>query len=390
MVGVGETYLIPYGIALGASASQVAFLAAIPALAGALLQVRSAAVTQSIGSRTKLINFMVFFHALAWLPIILIPYVFPSELHTSHAVWLLLGAAVIFASFGAFSVPAWQSLMSDYIPVTKRGRYFGWRNRLQGFLTVGIAVLAGLLLNHFGKETLMGFSIIFTFAMLCRFAAWGCLTRMIEPFRKNLHDDYFSFIDFIKGMATRNFARFVLFVSLMNFSAFISGPLLSVFLLKDLGMDYASYTFVVTSAALSGFVFQRFLGGWADRLGNIRIIKITGWGVTLIPFLWLPSHHLAYIFFVQVFAGAVWGGFNMLVANFMLEAVTPQKKIRCISYFNVVNSLAMVLGASLGGFLLPHLPPVFGYSFLTLFLISCAGRLLVMIFASRMVKEIRL
>lgn len=389
MMGIGEFYLIPYGIALGANAAQIAFLTAIPPLVGALLQIRSAQVTEHIGSRTKLINVMVFLHASAWLPIILIPYVFPHEVHTERAIWLLLAAAVVFASAGAFAVPAWQSLMSDYIPVKKRGRYFGWRNRLQGVLMVTVSVLAGLLLDHIGKGLIWGFTALFTFAMLCRFSAWWCLTRMAEPFRKSAHDDYFSFLDFVKGMSSRNFARFVLFVSLMSLAANISGPLLPIFLLKDLGFDYTGYMIVVTTAALSGFVFQSFFGHFADREGNIRMIKLSGWGVALIPFLWLPSHHVGYLFFVQIFAGAVWGGFNMLVSNFMLEAVTPQKKIRCISYFNLTNTFASLIGASLGGWLLPRLPQSFGYSFLTLFLLSCAGRMLVMFFGSRMVKETR-
>ena len=45
---------------------------------------------------------------------------------------------VLFSSVGAFTVPAWQSLMSDYIPVKKRGKYFGWRNKVQGAVAIPI------------------------------------------------------------------------------------------------------------------------------------------------------------------------------------------------------------------------------------------------------------
>src|SRR3989338_4975536 len=115
MVGVSDSYLIPYGIALGASSSQVALLASVPMLVASILQVRSAGVTQSIGSRTKLINWMVFFHALSWLPIILIPYLLSRNEIRHLAPWALLAAAIVYMCCGAFAVPAWQSLMSDYI-----------------------------------------------------------------------------------------------------------------------------------------------------------------------------------------------------------------------------------------------------------------------------------
>ena len=75
--------------------------------------------------------------------------------------------------------------------------------------------------------------------------------------------------------------------------------------------------------------------------------------------------------------------------NFMMEAVSPEKRIRCLSYFNLMNSAAVFMGASFGGLLFHHLPPLFGYSFLTLFLISCVGRFLVMSLIADKVQEVR-
>lgn len=386
MLGVSEAYLIPYCIALGATQSQIAFLATAPAVVACFLQLKSASLTQTIGSRVKLINFMVFFHALSWVPIIAIPYLF---LKPSLLPWALLLSVTLFTSFGAFAVPAWQSLMSDYIPVKKRGSYFGWRNRLQGIFMVSVSVSAGLILHYYGKEAITGFTLIFIFAMLCRFLAWGCLRQMAEPFRHTSHDIYFSFLDFVKQSRTSNFAKFVLFVSLMSFSVNISAPLLAVFLLKDIGFSYAAFMGIVTIASMSAFLFQTAFGKAADRLGNLKVLEFAGWGIALIPILWTVSRNLYYLFFVQFMAGAVWGGFNLLVANFMMEAVSPQKRIRCISYFNMVNSVAIFLGAALGGIAIHWLPPLFGYSYLTLFLLSCACRVWVMIFVSGKVKEVR-
>src|SRR3989338_3138381 len=104
MLGVSEMYLIPYGIALGASASEIGFLASVPMLVAALIQTHSARVTEHIGSRLKLINFIVFFHALAWVPIIALPYILPLFGRGHWTPWFLLAAVTLFASFGAFAV----------------------------------------------------------------------------------------------------------------------------------------------------------------------------------------------------------------------------------------------------------------------------------------------
>lgn len=390
MIGVSDAYLIPYGIALGASAQQVAFLTAVPMLVAALLQMRSASLTQSIGSRVKLIDRIVLLHALAWLPILAVPWTFPAgSPRGPWAPWALLAAVTVFASFGAFAVPAWQSLMSDYIPVRRRGAYFGWRNRLQGLVTVGVSVAAGLVLHAAGERELEGFLFLFAFAMLCRLYAWACVRRMEEPFRKTSHDVYFSFFAFLRQIRTSNFARFVLFVSLFSFSANLSGPLIPVFLLRDLGFDYATYMIVMTTATLAGFLGQGFWGKFGDLDGNVKALRRAGWAIAVTPLLWMVSREPGWLFFVQLFAGCAWGGFNLLVSNFILEAVTPEKRIRCFSYFNVMNSFAVLLGAALGGSLYRRMPPFQGHSYLSLFLLSCGLRLFVMRFLASAVREVR-
>jgi MFS family permease len=104
----------------------------------------------------------------------------------------------------------------------------------------------------------------------------------------------------------------------------------------------------------------------------------------------MVSLKLWYLFLVQFVGGFFWGGFNLLQLNFVMEAVSPEKRIRCLSYLNVMNALALLLGSAAGGALIHRLPPFFGYSFLTLFLISCLVRLLVVFFMSAKVREVRL
>ena len=175
----------------------------------------------------------------------------------------------------------------------------------------------------------------------------------------------------------------------MSLSVNISAPLLTVFILKDLGFSYAVYMALITGAAFANFMTQQIWGHYGDRVGNAKAMKLAGWGIAVIPFFWLVSRNAAYLFVVQCFAGSVWGGFNLVLVNFIIESVSPEKRIRCISYFNVMNSLFVFLGAVLGGLAIHRLPALFGYSFLSLFLLSCVARLAVMAFLSKKVREVR-
>jgi uncharacterized membrane protein YfcA len=55
----------------------------------------------------------------------------------------------------------------------------------------------------------------------------------------------------------------------------------------------------------------------------------------------------------------------------------------------LINGLAIFAGAGLGGWLSVHLPPMFGYPLLSLFLVSSVGRLLVHLLLGEKFQEVR-
>ena len=109
----------------------------------------------------------------------------------------------------------------------------------------------------------------------------------------------------------------------------------------------------------------------------------------LVPLFWLFSQHPAYLMLVQMFAGFSWSGLTLSSGNFIYDAVTPQKRVRCIAYFNVINGVALFLGSSVGGYLASRLPPLFGYPLLGIFEISCACRVCIYLLLSRSFREVR-
>jgi MFS family permease len=109
----------------------------------------------------------------------------------------------------------------------------------------------------------------------------------------------------------------------------------------------------------------------------------------LVPIFWLFSHHPLYLLCVQIWTGFAWSGVTLCAGNFIYDAVTPQKRVRCIAYFNVINGVAVFLGSLAGGFLASRLPPLFGYRLLSLFALSCFGRLMFYLLLSRRFREVR-
>jgi hypothetical protein len=80
---------------------------------------------------------------------------------------------------------------------------------------------------------------------------------------------------------------------------------------------------------------------------------------------------------------------HSFLGQFYLRCGAPPKRVRCISYFNVINGTALFLGASLGGLLASTLPPLLGYPLLTLFALSSLRRLVLYFLLFNRFSEVR-
>lgn len=384
MIGLTQDYIIPYALALKASVKQIGLLSSLPNLCAALIQLKSADFTERLASRKKIILSSVFFQALTLLPIMFIPYCMKDN----PAVMLIV-FVVIFTGFGAVSLGPWLSLMSEYIPARKRGAYFGWRNRVLGFMVVVSSLSAGVILQLLKHNVLKGFLIILILALIARVSCCYFLMRMYEPTFKHSHESYFSFYAFLKRAKESNFARFVFFVAGLNFCVNIAAPFFAVFMLRDMKLSYITYTLLMVTVPITSLLLIQRWGRLADRAGNIRILKFTACFIASLPLPWIMYRHPVFLIFVQILGGFAWSGFNLCATNFIFDSVSAEKRTRCFSYFNVINGLASSAGALLGGYLATHLPELFGYKLLFLFFVSSTMRFLIVLSLAPRIQEVR-
>ena len=384
MVGFTQDYFTPFLLLLGATTQHVSILNALPNLAAALIQLKSVDFAERSGARRKFITRFVFWQAAMLLPMTLIALIGKS----SPMAFIIF--VTLFSSFGAFVMPAWGSLMSDLVAENKRGEYFGWRNKTLGIMSVVVSFIAGSILQAMhGINIFWGFAVIFAGACIFRLVSWYFLTRMYEPPLEQRQENYFNFLMFIGRIKESNFAKFVLFVALFNFSVNLASPFFAVLMLRDLHFNYWTYTIITITATLTIYLLMSRWGKHADKIGNLKVMRFTAPIIGILPLLWVVNRSPAFLLITQVIAGFAWAGFNLCASNFIYDAAIPEKRPRCIAYFNFLNGLALCLGALLGGFLVDRLPPIFGYQILSICLVSAALRLSVGLLALGKIKEVR-
>lgn len=382
--GFGDNYINPFAVALGASNFQIGLLSSFSQLLPSLTLLKAADVTERIGNRKKIIVISVFLQAFMLLPIAMVPY-----LSRYLQIHLLICFYTLYLIFATFAGPAWGSLMSNLVPEGKRGAFFSKRGRIIGLITVASAFLAGYILHLFEKQSLTGFTVIFLIAMISRYISCYFLNKMHEPPLAMKREHYFSFMDFIRRLPVGNFGKFVTFHSLFNFSVFIASPFFPVFMLRDLGFSYITYAIVTTTVPIASMVAVGYWGRRADALGNRRIIGVCSLVISVLPAMWLFSTNVYFLLGIQTLAGVFWAGFNLCSSNFIYESAIPEKRTRCIAYFNTFNGVAICIGNLLGGFLATYILPVFGYQLLALFATSSLLRIIISVTILRRVKEIR-
>ncbi len=384
MTGLVSDYLTPYALALKATPGDIGILAAAPSLVATLTQSKAPDLTERFKSRTTTINLFVFMQALMLIPIMAIPYLFKA-----NPVIALIIFATLFTAFGGLANPPWAGLMAEYIPARKRGAYFGWRNKITGIVTVAASFVSGFILFRLTHNIFVAFLTILILAFICRLISWGFLTRMYEPRFAPAREDYFSIWDFIKRMRQTNFGKFVFFAASFNFCVQIAAPFFPVFMLKDLQFNYLTYTLLTITVTAAQIIAIDRWGMLADRTGNIKVLKVCSLLIAFNPLFWIINRHPAYLIFAQIAAGFSWAGFNICATNFIYDAVTPQKRVRCIAYFNVLVGLGIFLGALCGGLLATRMPILFGYRLLSLFLLASIMRFAVIAIMAPRIHEVR-
>ncbi len=358
MLGAGETYLGPFGIFLQATTLQVGLLATLPQLFGAVMQWASAITMDRFTSRRRVIVAGALSQGLLWLPISLVPFLFGrGEL----AVWLLIGLVLLYHGTNGAIVPVWNSLIGDLVPSDIRGRFFGNRNRFCGMSTFIALLVGGGLLQIFAQrdQVAWGFLIIFLIALAARLNSVRWLARYADPGFRLSPEQVFTFRQFLQRSSHSNFAKFVFFVGTINFGVAFSGPYFALYMLRDLRFSYLQFTLVVAVAIISQFLTFRYWGGLTDRFGTKKILNICGWGVGVVPVLWLVSAHLGYLIAIQAYGGFVWAGFSLSAANFLFDAVTPAKRARCVAYQGLINGVCVFIGSLCGGLVANRLPESF-------------------------------
>jgi len=385
MIGFGESFFSVFAVFLKATNLQLGLLGSLPQTLGSLFQLFTNRLIKLFKSRKKLVYISVLLQALMYIPVALV--FFFGTFRVIHLIIFLC----IYWIFGTIANPAWNSWIGDLVNEKERGSYFGRRNRVTGFLSFASLLAAGYILQRFSSSVSMeylGFVIIFSLAMFSRILSFIYLMKAYEPEYTIDPESHFSFIDFIKQARFRNYGLFVIYLCFINFGVYVSAVFFTPYMLYDLKLSYGIFTIITAAAMIMKFVMMPVWGNLSDKYGTKKVLTLAGFLMPVVPVLWIFSANIWYLILIQLYSGFIWAGFDMASFNFIFDSTSPKKRTTCVAYYNVLNGIAILLGAIIGGFIVRY-NNLFWSKYFLVFIISFMLRYIASLIFIPKIREVR-
>ncbi|MBI5758330.1 MAG: MFS transporter [Planctomycetales bacterium] len=382
MVGIGETYLSAFALALGIGEITAGLVASIPLLVGAVLQMVSPYAVSWLKSHQRWVILSVMTQAASFVPLIV-------AARVGHIPVIALFAIVsVYWGAGMGAGPAWNTWMEAVVPRKVRAPYFAWRTRVsQAGMLVGF--VAGGLALQYGRNsgrTLDAFAVIFSIAAVCRFLSARFLSRQSEQRVVRIEQSHINVVDFAKRLWHGRSERMLLYFLAVQVAVQISGPYFTPFMIKQLRFDYVTFMALLAASFAGKILAVPAFGRYAHRFGAHSLVWLGGLGIIPVSGLWLFTDNFAYLLVLQFFGGVVWAAYELAMVLLFFETVQREERTSFLTLFNLANALALVLGSIIGGTLLKILGEN-PSAYLALFALSTYARAFMLVFLWRVPRQ---
>ncbi len=344
--GIISTYITPFALALGASASQIGLLTAIPQLLSTILQPLAGSLVEHVGSRKDVCRSVQIIARLAWIPVIMLAFLSGFDRFS-----ILLLFVTISAAAASFARVAWASWMGGLVPEKIRGVYFGKRNMFIGAASFVAVFFSGWLLGM--SDTLAGFVIIFLLALALYAVAQHYLVKIPEKkLSAGMHKGHkvsLNMHEFLSSMKRTNFKHFMIFAILFDFSVYLAAPFFTVYMISELQISYWWFAVISSASIAAGMLSQKYWGKISDRYGDRNVMMICAAFASLVPLIFIFSRDIPLLVLANVFSGFAWAGLDLVTFNFLLDSSPPLKSPLFISNYQFFDGLAVAGGSLAGG-----------------------------------------
>jgi MFS family permease len=343
---------------LGANDIVYSIVMALPVMGG-VFQIAGSYYLELTGKRRFLFFASGFASRLLWIPVAIIPLVF-APAQRSQSIWIIT-VLITISSVGYYvnnvTVNSW---MGDLVPLNIAGRFFSSRSLVSTIISAAAGLLVGAYVDKFNN--MLGFAIVFLFGSL--FGAGEIITyfRIKHPPVEKCETPPSLYRIIVDPLKDKNYMKLVIFASVFMFGVNIASPFCNVYMIENLKINYTIITFSnQVMSSIATVLFVRQWGKLTDKFGSNPVMRITAFGIVLIPFLWLfvTSSNILMIYISSILTGIAWSGFNIAIFNQSVWLAPQQNRSAYITCYTMLTSIIGTAAAYIaGGYFLQYVGPV--------------------------------
>ncbi len=367
---VGGVVQTSFVLWLGGSNMLLGLLMAIPSFAG-LMQMISSYWADKWVSRRKFVLVFAWLSTILWIPLAFVPLFLPHSMRLTafFSIFLLINIA------GTVTAPVATSWLSDLIPASHRGRYFGYRNMLFGLVGTILALPVASFLDMVKKQGFLpphiAYAALFLSASIVSGIALLILRLMAEPPREQApptdtpvaeKKGAAAMLEYYRApFVDKNFRKFLQFQAVLLLGQVFAGPFYMAYEIKVLKLDFIVIQLIGTLLMACNLAGMPVWGYLSDRYGNRAVAGICLGATVVNTMLWafaiagMPSVSIPVLIVAEAIGGFSWSGVAIAQTNMLIGQSPADKRTIYISTFSAVCGVIGGIAPLLGGFFMQQL-----------------------------------
>ena len=363
---VGAVVQTSFVLWLGGSNMLLGLLTAIPSLAG-LTQMASSYWADKWASRRKFVLLFMWISTMLWLPVAFLPWYMPQQ-------WRLVAFFVILcfiAMTSQMASPVSTSWLSDLVPASHRGRYFGYRNMLLGIIGTVAALPVAAYLDMFKRNNgvigpQVGYATLFALAAIVAAVSLIIMRAMAEPPREQAEVTTEPHVQPQKGISTlaayykapyvdKKFRKFLQFQAVLILAQTFAAPFYMAYEIKVLKLEFIVIQLIATLLAVCSLSSMPVWGYLSDRYGNKAVASISLGATIVNTLLWALAMKgnlyiaIPVLVVAEIISGLSWSGVAIAQTNLLIGLSPSSKRTIYISTFSAVSGIIGGVAPLLGG-----------------------------------------
>jgi MFS family permease len=369
MVGLGESYLAAFVLALGFSQLSSALISTLPLLAGAIIQLVSPWGVRSLRSHKRWVVYSARLQASAYFLFI------AAAITQKFPEWAIYLSASIYWGASLATGPAWNTWINALVPKRLRVEFFSYRSRFTHAATLIGLISSGLALNWGRRHSLelQVFTAIFLLSAVLRFISAESLARHSEPASLLRQAKPLALSETLEKILTSPYGKVLVYLFFLQIAVHMAAGFFNPFMLRELRLPYSSYMILMGSVVLAKVLSMPIIYRLIKRWGLSKVLIFASIGIAPLPILWLFHGAMPYLILLQISSGFLWATHEISVFLILFGEIPAEDRTSVLTEFNFFQTFGMVMGALIGGSIFYYFGQN-GTAYAAIFALSTAAR----------------